>query len=155
MKEKGFTLIELMVTMGIIGILSSIAVPNYMGMQKKAKIRNLLETSSSAEGELMNFLQSWTMQEDGIADIDGNDVVDSADVAPATITAAVNAFMALNTAEMSPFVPTATVFTTAVPAAGTGRVHITVSGPSQITINAYDDDTTNGNPVYTKIMTVE
>lgn len=50
-KEKGFTLIELMIVVAIIGILAAIAIPNFMRYQAKAK-------QSEAKGNLGSIYTS-------------------------------------------------------------------------------------------------
>lgn len=51
-KEKGFTLIELMIVVAIIGILASIALPAYQDYTVRAKVSEGLTLASSAKAVL-------------------------------------------------------------------------------------------------------
>lgn len=67
--RKGFSLIELMIVVTIIGILSAIAIPTYMGVQKRAR-RSEFKTNL----EILRLLEEKAFAERG-AYVAGGDTI--------------------------------------------------------------------------------
>ena len=55
MKQKGFTIIELMIVVSIVGILATVAIPAYSNYTVKAKI-----------SEAFSVIGPWKIGNDGI-----------------------------------------------------------------------------------------
>ena len=91
-KQSGFTLIELMIVIAIIGILASIALPAYSQYTKKAKFSEVILAGSSVKGLVDLCFQTRGAQNldncDTLDKVGGNeaDVTDGAQVASITMT---------------------------------------------------------------------
>ena len=108
--QKGFTLIELMIVIAIIGILAAIAIPQYQDYTKRAKVSEVINAASPCKLAVSEYYSSKNafpadLAEAGCATVVTNAYVSGVSLAAGVITATSKVDGAAGTVIFTPTAP--------------------------------------------------
>lgn len=131
--QKGFTLIELMIVVAIIGILAAVAIPAYRDYTVKARMSNVISSTMAVKTAMAECLQTEgaTASCDTAAKLGITLPAATDDLASVALTANTAVITATGTAAAGGYTYT---LTPTAPVAGDSTVNFTIGGTCPATI---------------------
>ena len=72
----GFTIIELMIAVAIVGVLSSLAIPNYLGFVEKARVARAVAEMNAIATEVRGYALTEELYPDSLSQVDLSTTLD-------------------------------------------------------------------------------